>query len=1352
MAIGRKTFIAFLCDTPTLRPYIVNNNNVLLSSIHSGVPTWLPQLPQGWMDIALSFGRNDHYYGINRSFTIPLLFVNEGAQIIRKLYYEGRGIETLLNLLVLKWNDTSDVYELYYNGRLDFSKISDDVEVGVTINLMEGGAPRMLSAYEKTMQLIPCDGSIPENIKADDDGVILDDTLFYQFVPFTNSEANLFSPIPINFVSEQGDQVGLITAGQQYDPQSTDTFWYRRSGNYFLSSVDEINPTITGFITVEAEDPTKFANLQLKLLKNTQTTIADDAYQLLPATVTQGFLKRVSTQRTYHFSITLNLKANERLFFVFLNNVAAGGADQNLKIVGGSFTVQTATRFTPTAIWGMTLRDLFKLLIRATNTLSSQGAEVYDFQTISTLLDDNLNIFVTCGDAIRASGDTQYSKYYNLQNVDLASGTVINTQSSYGPAIKTCISDCFDAANVILNACLFPLDNNIHLEKKQVVFDSSAVTMSLGEVSNIKVTPADDYYFSEFECGYPEQSYDEKGGKYEPNTTARYASTIKSITQKFSLLCPYRTDSYAIEKLRSNSGGVSTTQNNSDSDVFLMDIDYNNFILDFFRAFFDADIEDPTQAFNGNQIIPPLSYDQNIPMFNAQGEYFLRQSDNSIFVFNQQNLATPYTVHFLVAGVINGGPGESVILRLYVGGAVVFVQEFFCTGVNTPININANVYTGEFLADMSFFITAETSELGEVAFNLFNVTVGDTILVANNAGIINIPADSGRYFIPLPDATSAQIGGKDIVTQDIDYYKFNSVLINPTFTSQFSVSAYIKGPETEFLKIRVYLNGVMTQEFQASGDNVDWVERIIFENITRAWALNDIIFFTASVDNTAVQISHMDFQATSTIKAYKLRRIVYDSITGIPHPESAYNIEFSPKRVAIKHFNWLKSVLAKLIPDSLIWKTLSKNRFLRTVLGLQVIDEDVDIPIASMGDQLFKPHIFEFDTEVPDTFFQLMNEAANAHVHFVYKGVDLFGFPVQMTQKPALNESQKWKLLCSPLVADSLLSELRQDGINQLGMFQSYCPHIVGAKFVPFRSNQDPTYNYVDMDSDWFINQYAGWVNRKNYFQKIQSGDTTPLQFRTNGLAPVTVTVKNKKGLTVDTKNFLSMPSPALKGNDKLYQITINWNDYPLNDVYFLIVKAGISPVSSTSISEGFSFRATHPKSLKLSYFHRRNKLSVIFDQGYIGEMRVDGTIDDYNPESDFVVYTDEPEDQEVINGRPYRSFLFNIGRSDGVPDWVVDKLNAIMLLSNVTIDGIQYSRETGAKFEKTKFPGNPKKYWTIRIRPAKNLEGTTFDLDNGLDPDEVNKNVSIVYNIDGNAFGNNSGVSNVIEVEFIEP
>ena len=106
----------------------------------------------------------------------------------------------------------------------------------------------------------------------------------------------------------------------------------------------------------------------------------------------------------------------------------------------------------------------------------------------------------------------------------------------------------------------------------------------------------------------------------------------------------------------------------------------------------------------------------------------------------------------------------------------------------------------------------------------------------------------------------------------------------------------------------------------------------------------------------------------------------------------------------------------------------------------------------------------------------------------------------------------------------------------------------------------------------------------------------------------------------------------------------------------------------------------------------------------------MEGFIQEFQPGGVTSQYEDEPMDLVNIDGEPTRSYMLLIGSDFGIPDWMIDKMNRILMLDSITIDGVDYTPDKDAKLEPVYTPGVPTAYWSIRIREAKNRAGIAID------------------------------------------
>src|SRR5690625_1747173 len=80
--------------------------------------------PIGWDENTIQWERSDLYYGLMRSFSFPIKFVEDGAFLLRRKLYNGN-IEGYALLRIEILNRDTWGYELLYEGEIDFSTVID---------------------------------------------------------------------------------------------------------------------------------------------------------------------------------------------------------------------------------------------------------------------------------------------------------------------------------------------------------------------------------------------------------------------------------------------------------------------------------------------------------------------------------------------------------------------------------------------------------------------------------------------------------------------------------------------------------------------------------------------------------------------------------------------------------------------------------------------------------------------------------------------------------------------------------------------------------------------------------------------------------------------------------------------------------------------------------------------------------------------------------------------------------------------------------------------------------------------------------------------------------------------------
>lgn len=297
-------------------------------------------------------------------------------------------------------------------------------------------------------------------------------------------------------------------------------------------------------------------------------------------------------------------------------------------------------------------------------------------------------------------------------------------------------------------------------------------------------------------------------------------------------------------------------------------------------------------------------------------------------------------------------------------------------------------------------------------------------------------------------------------------------------------------------------------------------------------------------------------------------------------------------------------------------------------------------------------------------------------------------------------------------------------------------PFLNPIRFVPVGSTA------VNFDSDWYYNQIKYYETKITYFQKWVFGDPIYLQIASN-FSPITLELRNCKGQTLNTYSF-SLKTTAVVNPDLLtYECSLT---IPIVEEgeYFFVLNVGFDVTLEQFISEPQYFSDDPNRTMWFEYKNSYNKFNIVFNTGIQFGFRVESSRGPLAPMSVDTVWQDQPLDLETIDSIPYRQFKLSVGGLWGVPDWVIEKVNRIFSCDTVFIDGRQYTKADGAKWETIVAEGYPLRGWKIDIRETKN--NYSLQAENNFSPAEQ---FAVVYNIETKAFGtfNDNASNNVIQI-----
>lgn len=514
--------------------YYVTNGVVQVSSS----PKPLQFSPDGWRNIQINNQRNPTYFALDRSFTVPLDYVKDGAQILRYLYY-NRGVEEKVYMCIAKQALTITAthygyyYTLLYRGEVDFMNFKHD-SPKVTVNIMEGGAVKYIKANQNTMYEF--DMEDPETVRIRMDGVTL-----HQSANYIISNGDVLNNLGNHSLAATLIAVeGITSIGAVSQPRlvkannaailNADAYFLQTGAQPTQITVEwdfNMLPQLSGGIS-----PVFGTSIILKV-----TEIADNFIGTTDLQFVGGGDPNLLYNHTQHFSgsATFTVTANKKVMLWMSASNSAGPFINYTYQNNGSFKVK----------YTYTHKETFPLAYKPYTLLSKLIDKVTEgqFSIQSDLLMNQFpNIPLTCGDALR----------------EIA-----------GAKAKTSLSQFFNSFNTALGIGLGMVGNTMRLEKKSDWVDYTN-PIDLGEVSRFRCSPAQEYIFNYHKIGFPNQNYEDVNGRQEFNNTHEYLYPNTRVSKVYEQVSDYRADCYGAEFIRINLEGKSTTDNKGDNEIFMI--------------------------------------------------------------------------------------------------------------------------------------------------------------------------------------------------------------------------------------------------------------------------------------------------------------------------------------------------------------------------------------------------------------------------------------------------------------------------------------------------------------------------------------------------------------------------------------------------------------------------------------------------------------------------------------------------------------------------------------------------------------------------------------------------------------
>ena len=487
----------------------------------------------------------------------------------------------------------------------------------------------------------------------------------------------------------------------------------------------------------------------------------------------------------------------------------------------------------------------------------------------------------------------------------------------------------------------------------------------------------------------------------------------------------------------------------------------------------------------------------------------------------------------------------------------------------------------------------------------------------------------------------------------------------------------------------------------------------------------------------------------NNLQVYDLLRESYSLIEGVTNPTTIYNIEdLTPKRTLYHNGDLISGAFYKNPTDQIVFTSADKNAELITTLNGVTISEKNSPTIDTFASSWFRPFMFSFKTKVPTNIINLLQQAGKGYIKFTWNGVELYGFPWEVGIKPIYDEAQEWKLLCSSLTDPAIFETINTQflSIENKGMIS----HKLPIKLIRVGANYPLQYHFKQMDTDWFSERVQNYAGGRKYFQKWQTNDNFQLQFITEGLS-IDVKIIDCNQSVIDTITMTPVVDPVIINPMQCFQGTVDCSVMTAGKVYYILATFGTGGTAKEFISEPMLLANDWENTLLVESSNDTNQKDIVWSSGFTTKIRVEGNIQKFKPDSKFTNYEDQPLNVTFIDGQANRGYELFIGGEQGTPDWLIDKINRMLLLDNVNIDGYAYQISEGAKLEPTEILGSPLNFWAINIVEANNKLGIAIDADG-----ENESELTVMYNINTKGFSSEASpnadqTDNIVQITEIE-
>lgn len=511
----------------------------------SGVPYFLDFAPDGWNEIAIQNVVNKTYKGIDRSVTIPLGYVQDGAKILKHIFYTyGLGTEVFLSISSQQINYIPNVsygfwYKQIYRGLVDWTTYTH-AGTKITCTTLEDGFPKHLKANDKTVYEIPI--NVPDAVYVKLDGINLRQKLNYVYVDGLGIQVGGQSNgviLPIVFTIQEGDSTGVLHQSETYAIVPINSNVFAAAQNNFVlynAGTVPISFTVQGAFQIKCTQKTAS-----QCSVTFRMGVGNNGVSTQNIALSNQVFLNLNQVFSYTVNTTVTIPAGQYLFFFATSTLIGTSAAYEFQ-AGSKLDIKFTSRYQATYVRALRAQYVFSYLIKKLTNSEFKAAP-------SQFLLDNYTKVLTCGNAIRGLDDA---------------------------VLKISFEMFFKFFDCVYSAAINTVGNVVDIGQEEVIADLiNTIDLPAPAHKTFKVTVAKDLLINQIKIGYPEIK-NEVGvlnGNEEFNDAMLFSTEGTISTGVLDKISPIKTSSYEVEKIRITTFEKNTTDFKSDNDLFALHIE-----------------------------------------------------------------------------------------------------------------------------------------------------------------------------------------------------------------------------------------------------------------------------------------------------------------------------------------------------------------------------------------------------------------------------------------------------------------------------------------------------------------------------------------------------------------------------------------------------------------------------------------------------------------------------------------------------------------------------------------------------------------------------------------------------------